>query len=217
MASMGTKSALAPPSSYEIGKGTEECLYTAFRTVNGTLESSTNDTVQDLVADYLFTHDKYESKQLKIPQKYKSVKDCYNEIKEGKSHAGKNELQALARLAKLVIRVISKKMNGEDNESAQVLEYGQDDASVKECVYLLCNVETKRYTPLYVHDKTSNQRFTICQRDDPDISQFLAEFIRTIQNGGRFLGGNKTRLNLLTIFRTRSRCSRRSSCSRNVK
>ena len=209
---MGTKSASALPSSYEIGKDTEGCFYTAFRTVNGTLQSITNDTLQRLVADYLFTRDIFESERFKTQQKYKSVKDCYDQIKEGKLHAGKNELQALAQLAKLVIRVISKKMNGEDNESAQMLEYGLDDALVKECVYLLYNEETKRYTPLYVHDKISNQRFTICQRDDLDISQLFAEFSRTIPNGERFLEGNKNRLNLLTIFRRHLPCNRQSSC-----
>lgn len=197
MALVASKSALVPPCSYEIGKDTEECLYTAFRMANGTSKSSTNETIQRLVADYLFTRDILESKRLQIPQKYKSVKDCYQQIKEDKLCAGDNQWQALARISKLVIVIISNKIIGDDHENAQVSKYGEDDPSVKECVYLLYNKDTKRYTPLYVHDKTSNQRFTVCPRDDPNISQVFDAFIRDKPDGEIFLGERQESIDLI--------------------
>ena len=179
MASTAVKSASTHQCSYGILDGDDGCLYTAFRSVNGTLGSSTNEKVQHLVADYLFRREITESQRSKIEAKYKSLKECFNEIKKGSLYGGKNELHALARISRLVIRVLSSKKSAQSNIDVQTSEYGEDQSSVKQCVYIFYDGEKKHYAPLYCIDEKSSETLAIFQRDDLIVLDGFVQFIRS--------------------------------------
>src|ERR1700722_6785067 len=90
-------------------------LYASFRYVNGTFDTISNERVRSLVADRIKNRKLYRS-SLENDTKYKkSDKDDCNPIVNGDSCSGENELEALAMLSRLVIRVVSIRKTAQDS------------------------------------------------------------------------------------------------------
>jgi len=160
------------------------CLYTSFRYVNGTLTTSENKCLRALVAGYIPNKKEWHSSVLESNTKYKTVKDYCDQIKKGNSPGGKFELQALAMIARLVICVISMTKTDQGNVNTKIFNYGKDEESFKECVYILYDEENKHYDPLYIINKEDPQeKLTIFERDDDAVSELLVKFIREELHG----------------------------------
>lgn len=184
MIAMGIQSASTSQSCGGTIKGDDGCLFTSFRVVNGIVKSITNGRVKDLVVEHILKHETLESLAVKTDGNYETVKDYSKAIKKNKFHGGKIEVQALAMISKLTIRVLSMKSAAGNTGRIEVSEYGYTSDPFKECVYMFYDEEKKHYAPLYIiFTDGSEPMKTIFERDDQAISELFVEFIREKRHG----------------------------------
>ncbi len=98
---------------------------------------------------------------------------------------GEPEVRALAMLSRTPIRLISRTKSDQGKYITNILNYGEDEETFKERVYILYDEENKHYNPLYIINKDSNEQLTIFSRNNKLVDQLLEEFI------GQEFDGNK--------------------------
>jgi hypothetical protein len=159
--------------------GDGSCLYSSFRYVNGIVDSIDNTRLRCMVADYIRKHEYLHLTVLQSGTQCKTVEAYCSKIEKDNLWGGEAEIRALAMLSHKLIRVVWKTKPVQGNYSINILNYGENEESFKECIYILYDEEKKHYDPLYVINKEEpHEKLTIFQCYNGIISQLLDKFIR---------------------------------------
>ena len=157
--------------------GDGSCLYTSFRHVNGSLNTIDNKKLRSMVADYIRKHENLHLTALQSGTSCKTVKDYCDQIEKNNLWGGEAEIRALAMLGRIVIRLVSMTRTDQGKIKINILNYGEDVESFKDCVYILYDDKHKHYDPLCVINKDiSSETTTIFKRDDETIRNLLDQF-----------------------------------------
>jgi len=131
-----------------------------------------NTRLRSMVADYIRKH----------PNLHLSAVE--SEIEKHNLWGDEPEIRALVMLSRIIIRLVYKTKTVQGEYAINILNYGEDIESFKECVYILYDEENKHYDPLYLINKqNSDEKLTIFQRNDETVSELLGTFIREQLHG----------------------------------
>jgi hypothetical protein len=137
-----------------------------------------------MVADYIRKHQYLHLTVLQSGTQCETVEAYCSKIEKGKLWGGEPEIRALAMLSHTLIRVVWKTKPVQGKYNITILNYGEDEESFKECVYILYDEENKHYDPLYVINKEDpHEKLTIFQCYDGTVSELLGKFIQEELHG----------------------------------
>jgi hypothetical protein len=116
-----------------------------------------NKGLRSMVADYIRKHPNLHLSVLQSGTLCKTVEEYCFKIKKHNLWGGEPEIRALSMLFRKLIRLVSKSKTVQGKYVINILNYGEDIESFKECVYILYDEENKHYDPLYVINKENSK------------------------------------------------------------
>jgi hypothetical protein len=137
------------------------------------------------VADYIRKHENLHLAILQSGTSCKTVEEYCTQIEKHNLWGGEPEIRALVMLSRTQIRLISRTKSDQGGYITNILDYGEDEETFKERVYILYDEENKHYDPLYVINKDSHEQLTIFSSNNELVDELLEKFIR------EEFGGNK--------------------------